>query len=170
MLEQDYIDQAQNTKSPVTEATEDQLKLFCPFSYALLGVTDGLDYVKKNIFYGKPIPDDIFDSVDKREQEYLSRQDVVEVDIDVLHGILGLATEAAELMEAMLKGELTKEKFMDEFGDLNWYGALLLKHFDTTFSETWERNNNKLRIRFPDKFEADRAINKDDAAEAEAFA
>lgn len=89
---------------------------------------------------------------------------------DLVHGIQGIATEAGELLDLVKKyhaygKEFSREKIIDETGDVLWYVALLLKSVGSTFDEAMTRNITKLRTRFPDKFSEELAINKDVAKE-----
>jgi hypothetical protein len=57
----------------------------------------------------------------------------------------------------------------EENGDLSWYQALGLAAIKRSMGECLERNVAKLKVRFGDRFDADRAINRDLAAERKAI-
>lgn len=88
----------------------------------------------------------------------------------LLHAAMGLCTEAGEFMDA-LKRHLFYGKALDEvnlkeeLGDILWYVAIAMDALDTTFPEEMERNINKLRARFPDKFTEENALVRDLDAE-----
>lgn len=129
---------------------------------------EALDQVKKSIFYNRPF----FDPSEPRPLDGFDVRDVVSGNI--FHGIVGVATEGSELVELIVEAAATgapisREKLMDETGDVLWYIALILRAIGSDFDEVMERNINKLMIRFPEKFEAALANNKDDAKEASAF-
>jgi NTP pyrophosphatase (non-canonical NTP hydrolase) len=88
----------------------------------------------------------------------------------VLHGALGATTEAGELADqvkrAMFYGtELDSFNVMEECGDLLWYVALALDAVGYTVEQAMESNIAKLRNRFPQRFDAERAIHRDLDAE-----
>ena len=93
---------------------------------------------------------------------------------DLLHGAIGLSTEANELLSA-LKAHLFYGKpldavnMMEELGDCFWFMSLLADYFNVTFEELMEMNINKLKIRYPHKFEQDKAINRSYENERKAF-
>lgn len=88
----------------------------------------------------------------------------------LMHGMIGVCTEAGELQDMVKKAliykkPLDKVNVMEECGDLLWYIALCLDAAGYTMSECMERNIDKLRIRFPDKFTFKGANNRDLDAE-----
>ena len=75
----------------------------------------------------------------------------------VLHGILGVATEAGELLELWRDTNNGEKPFdlvnlKEEIGDLFWYAALLAREAGLTFDEIERANIAKLRTRYPNKF------------------
>ena len=84
----------------------------------------------------------------------------------LLHGAIGICTEAGELQD-MIKKSLIYGKPMDviniveEIGDLYWYCALVLDSVGYTPEQAMEKNINKLRARFGDRFTEYRALNRD---------
>ena len=82
----------------------------------------------------------------------------------ILHGALGLITEGGELLESLLKEELDLVNFKEEVGDVAWYFALLLNvanELEIGTDDILETNIAKLKARFPNKFESDKALNRD---------
>lgn len=132
---------------------------------------DIVDAFKKKIFYGKD---------GNLNQLPLSPQEVAEmanlpwnpgaVDIDILHAVMGLFTEAGELVTAVL-GAMLGEKPLDhtnlfeEVGDLQWYEALLLHKLDKTHEDAQATVIAKLKARYPEKFTSAAAIERDLDAE-----
>lgn len=126
-----------------------------------------LDAIKKGLFYGRQndllngwIPEDI--PVQRLHPDRSSA-------IRILHGIVGIATEAGEQLEALEKG-LRGEGFdlvniSEEVGDNQWYAAAILRTLGTDFDSVQRTNIAKLRARFPDKFNERDANNRDLAAE-----
>lgn len=84
----------------------------------------------------------------------------------LLHGIFGLATESAELMDAVKKTlfygkELDIPNIKEEIGDLAYYLFLILDAIEADWDEILTTNVSKLEARFPDKFTSEKAINRD---------
>ena len=84
----------------------------------------------------------------------------------LLHGMIGVCTEAGELQDMIKKNLIYNRPFdrvnvMEECSDILWYLALALDACGYTMSECMEKNIDKLRTRFPDKFTF-KAANKRD--------
>jgi len=82
-----------------------------------------------------------------------------------LHGVVGIQTEAGELMDAIKKfifygKDLDLVNMKEELGDLFWYIALLCDNLNLTFEEIWETNIEKLKARYGDKFNEEDALNR----------
>jgi hypothetical protein len=95
---------------------------------------------------------------------------VTNLDVRVLHAALGLFTEAGETLEAVIKqfetGNLDRVNFGEELGgDISWYQAIGLDAVGANLDDERAKNIGKLKVRFPNRFEADKAINRDLAAE-----
>lgn len=81
------------------------------------------------------------------------------------HAVMGIVTEAGELMDAIKKAkiygkELDKINIVEELGDLMWYFALLSDELKVTFEEIWDKNIRKLALRYPEKYSHDKALNR----------
>jgi len=75
----------------------------------------------------------------------------------LLHGSCGIATEAGELLDALKKHifygkELDTVNLVEEIGDLMWYSAIILDELGVEFEDVMEKNINKLRARYGEKF------------------
>jgi NTP pyrophosphatase (non-canonical NTP hydrolase) len=95
--------------------------------------------------------------------------------IDILHGAIGLSTEAGELLDQIKKHvfygrELDIVNIIEELGDGLWYIGLILNQLDVSFEEVMKRNIEKLRTRYPEKFTEDKAVNRDLDKEREVLA
>lgn len=135
---------------------------------AAKNIGDRVDVVKKSIFYGKKVPKD-FALSDMR-----GGPSIKHIDVDVIHSILGSITEAAELAELLLTSIETGEPLdeldiCDETGDCMWYMALMLRTLGVSFEDVADSNIRKLRARFPDKFDAEQAKERDLEAEKTAL-
>ena len=92
----------------------------------------------------------------------------------VIHGAIGICTEAGELQDMIKKHLIYGKDFdpvnvMEECGDLLWYIALALDATGYTMEECMQRNIAKLRKRFPDKFTSEQALTRDLDAERAAL-
>lgn len=114
-----------------------------------------LDKVKKALFYGRD-PQGSFYMPHENDIQVHRLHDDANSSVRLLHGILGVATEAGEMLEALRKG-LNSEGFdtvnlFEECGDNQWYIAAMLRVMGKTFTDAEVTNIAKLRKRFPNKF------------------
>lgn len=91
-------------------------------------------------------------------------------DVDIFHACLGLCTEAGEVMDPFKKSAFYGKpvdfvNLDEEIGDILWYIAIYAEARGTTIEALAERNNRKLKQRFPDKFTQEAALNRDLFAE-----
>lgn len=75
----------------------------------------------------------------------------------LLHGAIGLAGEAGELLDAVKKHvlygkELDKANVLEELGDALWYIAIALESVGSSFEEVMQLNHDKLEKRYPGGF------------------
>lgn len=135
-----------------------------------------LDAVKKALFYGTPPHGDRIApvrNVTNLPQELSERIGLPpEAMRDMIHGIIGVATEAGELLEAleamMMGGDLDMVNLTEESGDVKWYLALLAglpAPAGFNWGDDEDRCIAKLRRRFGDKFTTFDARNRDLVAE-----
>lgn len=134
-----------------------------------------LDGFKKSIFYNKDDKlnktfdanvEQILDMAENLNNIVLSKdtKSVLQCDSRVLHGILGNATESAELVEALLSNlngnDLDKYNIQEEMGDGSWYDAILHDALGLNPEETLTKVINKLKVRYPDKYSDTLAENR----------
>ena len=84
----------------------------------------------------------------------------------LMHIALGLTSEVGEIADQLKKhifygNELDETNLKEEAGDVMWYLALLMDELETTFNKEQNRNINKLKDRFPEKFTQDKVNNRD---------
>lgn len=163
MNSKDYILQALQTKSPSFHGEKVSFAQFCDCIASCIAALQELDAIKKALFYGKVTerlegltPDESLCSTMPTECLSLSGDNTAE-GIDVLHSILGIATEAGELLEALNMGFFGDDGFdivnvTEELGDVFWYAAIMANVAGESFEEIQNVNIMKLRARFPDKF------------------
>lgn len=83
------------------------------------------------------------------------------------NGVLGLCGETGECADILKKylhqgHEFEHEKMLEELGDVLWYVAELAFGLGVTLEEVAERNIEKLKRRYPQGFEAERSINREE--------
>lgn len=88
----------------------------------------------------------------------------------LLHGAIGICTEAGELQDAIKRElfygkKLDEVNVMEECGDLLWYIAITLDAAGFTMEEAMEKNIAKLRKRYPKKYSHEKALGRDHKAE-----
>ena len=88
----------------------------------------------------------------------------------LLHAAMGLTTEAGEFLDALKKHlfygkPLDLVNLREEIGDIMWYLAIACSALGTDFETEQARNIAKLRKRYPEKFDAVQAVERDLAAE-----
>lgn len=140
-----------------------------------------LDEIKKYLFYGKEshfltgfektkypllsnvLPMTVGTMIEQSEN--LCQKDVTRL----LHGVIGIATEAGELIEALFKvmngRPADAVNFMEEISDVNWYEAIIADTLNFEIDDANARVIEKLKKRFPEKFTEAHAINRDLQAE-----
>lgn len=154
-----YIEEANVTMSDNFHFEKVSQELFVDVLDSAIEALNDLDQIKKALFYGR----------DMNESLTFAEQGVRNNDIQIhglhpdpqagmrlLHGIIGIATEAGEMLEALRQGieggvfDLTN--VAEEVGDNQWYAAAILRALKTNFESVQRTNIAKLRARFPNKF------------------
>lgn len=136
-----------------------------------------LDAFKKYFFYGRPIA---WDDNAERElaltQDALIYEDLVPTDsnIQLLHGVLGKITEAAELFAAVAPAifggnMINFTNVGEEIGDSRWYDAVIADATGQDLDDIDTRNIAKLRARFPERFTEEKANHRNLDAEQSAL-
>lgn len=128
------------------------------FIRLLMDVVDAchkLELAKKHILYGKD-PGDWAQSQGDVLVEQLATysQERFRQCFDLIHGAIGMATEAGELLQQVSEHVFHQEKLdqtnvTEELGDISWYMALAAKAQGTPFEQVWAANIAKLRARYP---------------------
>lgn len=83
----------------------------------------------------------------------------------VINACLGLSGEVGEFND-MIKKWIFHEKELDvdhakkELGDIMWYIALMCKSFGWNLDEIMQINIDKLKARYPDGFDVEKANNR----------
>ena len=91
-------------------------------------------------------------------------------DLDVLHCLVGMQTELGELADPFKKEifygkELDKTNVAEEIADKMWYLVNLARIENIDLVKALQNNIAKLKVRFPDKFTEQNAIERNLEAE-----
>lgn len=86
---------------------------------------------------------------------------------EIIHAKLGIDSESGELADTIKKCLIYNQSFdveniVEECGDILWYIALMLKACDCTIEQCMQRNIDKLKIRYPEKFSEQDALERKD--------
>jgi len=84
-----------------------------------------------------------------------------------MHGVIGLAGEAGELLDAIKKPMFYGQdpniiNIKEEVGDCLWYIAQICRSQGWTFEEMMDENIAKLKLRYPNKFTTSDSIQRKD--------
>lgn len=149
-----------------------------------------LDQLKKHTFYGKDYDIDQFNGdyqslvttlqhlTHKAFQLNGTSDDMGEEPVDninprLFHAIVGIATESTEICEALYDvmtnhdQDIDEVNLMEEWADCCWYGGVLTDATGQSWEQALENNIKKLKSRYPDKFDSERALNRDTKKERE---
>lgn len=159
-----YVELANYTKSPNYYLSKlDELReniLVEPVSEVFnefIDLSNVADAMKKALFYGK-----VLDTLPGAKVN----MNLATIDPDLLHGVLGIFSEAGELLIAIAESEVDPVNIEEEIGDVLWYIAILLKRIGVTdINRPMVKNIAKLSKRYPDKFSALHAVERDLEAE-----
>lgn len=174
-----------------TESRPETLKFSNVGLFNLLGLfitaSEVADTAKRAIFYGKPLDKEKFFNglIMLRQQAQIigdnhTIDDPVEhsgalepVNLRLLHTAMGIFGEAGELLEAlraqMSTGKLDLVNVAEELGDIDWYKAIGHDATGVTEEDTRAKVIAKLKARYPNKFDSERAHERDLAAERKAL-
>jgi len=131
-------------------------------------VANRLDDIKKAVFYGKGTREGAKGLIDLPDDKSIAGQFTTQEARDILHGIIGIITEAGELAENLIENKGVAN-LKEELGDVMWYVAIICRALDISIEDICAANIAKLKVRYPDKFTEDKAINRDINAEMEAL-
>lgn len=154
-----YTEDSSRTESTIPKIKVD-LKTLTWVVDGLNVYNDFLDQIRKNEFYNKPYSEVLSEMVEKNKHGYYD----VEFNTVAFHAILGLVNESVELLNNLMEYQKTRKLDVDnieeEAGDIFWFYDKLLKAYKLDFEDVLDKNIAKLKARFPDKFDSDKAINR----------
>jgi NTP pyrophosphatase (non-canonical NTP hydrolase) len=167
---QEYQEKALRTESIIDAVVADKNELL--HTLAMFNtIGEMLDCLKKKIYYRNPkkyneqfekLSTDLkfFTSCEERHHKEL-HEETLDVDPRVFHGVIGIATEAAELVAALQKNisghELDPVNVQEEMADISWYKAILNDALKLSWEEGLDRNIAKLKARYPEKYSDEHA-------------
>lgn len=157
-MKTDYITEAHVTLSTSYHGGNVSKAYFAAVITDAINSLKSLDDIKKALFYGRDIKQyDTVSSFKFGNNETCADLEMPNEAVNLLHGIIGIATEAGELLEALFSAvvedqHVDKVNISEEVGDVLWYQAVVLKAVGSNFEAEMSRNINKLRQRFPAKF------------------
>lgn len=177
----EYIKLALRTESNVTEVQANEQALMYALD-AFVAAGEILDGFKKAIYYRNPkkLNETLSDYAEALEEH--ARQlrklaskatmETTKLNINprVFHGVVGIATESAELASALSNyietGDLDPVNIQEEMGDgaggtNSWYAAILHDALNLDPQETMRKNIDKLRARYPEKYDDTLAEKRD---------
>ena len=131
-----------------------------------------LDALKKGLFYNRDIAPDVLRELSSVivPQSGIMMPAWPQSGIDIMHGVIGIITEAGELAEWLLlaletDGQSDITNLHEELGDILWYYAPIFAHTKSSFAAEMVRVIRKLQTRFPEKYVDEAANNRDLDAE-----
>ena len=85
----------------------------------------------------------------------------------LINGVMGLCGESGEAIDIVKKHlhqghALDKEKLVKELGDIAWYLAETAYALDISLDEVFARNIAKLKARYPEGFDTEKSIHRDE--------
>jgi NTP pyrophosphatase (non-canonical NTP hydrolase) len=88
----------------------------------------------------------------------------------LLQGVMGMSGESGEALDIVKKimfqghelNEATKEHLIRELGDVLWYVATTAEALDTDLETVMQVNIDKLRARYPKRFDAERSQHREE--------
>lgn len=191
-----YESSAQTTEAPITAEVESKVSAMGDMILAALNAQralgDLIDGIKKSVFYGALVDfDRLLGALAASFHELDAPSPKTQVPklstgaIRLLHSVLGLASETGEIaltVESLLIGAMPVDaavaNLVEEYGDLEWYVPLGIAginglrpqtHPTITLGKILAANVEKLRARYPHRFNKAAAISRDVRAEADAI-
>jgi len=100
--------------------------------------------------------------------------DLHDTEKNVNHALFGMVTELGEITDLFKKKlaynkYFSQEQLIDETGDLLFYLSEFIRFNKMDIGVILQKNCDKLRVRFPDKFDSARAISPDKNEEMKVF-
>ena len=154
-----FVQEAKRTQSDTFDLDRLNPGLVEPTLREFIRTGENLDKLKKALYYNSQTRIDLFNRMESDENRIVPMACAYpERYKDTIHGVLGMATEAVEMVQAVyhllyVSGWLDAVNLLEEIGDSEWYKTLLVESEDI-LGDVYETNIAKLRKRYPDTFSA----------------
>lgn len=165
------------TENVPTADTSINERLVMPLLVAFKSASDlgsAFDDIKRSIYYGQAKdPAVIMGKLCDAAVEFPAKGLKMTLTIEqyrMLHAACGLITEAVEFLETVADSitagkPIDPVNVMEELGDTSWYSAIPMNLYGLTIPQILAANIAKLKARYPAKFDLEKAVNRDLAAE-----
>lgn len=164
---QEYSPLALRTLSPSFDGDRVSAEEFYKLVKGLSVSGELITLFKKALFYGKP--QEALKTLEGEKSLTFHFPQLNNSDkFNTLHALLGLIGESVELLENLLGGD-DSTNTVEEVGDLFWFMALLTETNKLDAEVIWQANIAKLAARYPNKFDSEKAVNRDLEAEKKAL-
>ena len=177
---EDYQQGCLKTESVIEQSTEIDLVLFTAVLNLVSHAGQILNLLKRHYFYKLPMDfvklNECVDSVTFERNiiegyaqgKAPSIKNSIAIDLRLVHGIVGMCTESAELSERLssilrkpMLTEADRLNFFEECGDQLWYLAITLDKLGFKLPDVLQRNLDKLKARHGDKFSPTGVVERD---------
>jgi NTP pyrophosphatase (non-canonical NTP hydrolase) len=167
----DYMVEADKTCSIIFQPENVDRDAFVALLERIVADSRLMNLAKKLLFRGK-MPHEMGTSQPSKSESLLVEfgpSSHTNGDIDILHGIIGVITEAGEMAEQLLHrlktGYFEPANVNEEVGDVSWYLVRQLRGIGLTLEQSQRVNIEKLHGRHGDSFNVFRDANRDLARE-----
>jgi hypothetical protein len=148
---------------------ENKDDLYRAFGLFLIA-TGSLDFLKKKIMYN-PNPQELLklDAKITREISVFNDPQVIDIIAEdetlskLFHYYIGIATEANECVLALVKaakGDMDIINMTEELAGIQWYLSRANDTLDFKLEDQMDRLIDQLKVRYPEKFTSENAINR----------
>lgn len=170
----DYMAECDKTCSTVFRPEQVEVMDLRHVLMGVKGFAEDLNLIKKLLFRGKTREELNFPEAEKPTvADLITALDAINgwspADIDVLHGAIGVITEAGEVAEYLLRwaegNPFDRVNVLEESGDLSWYIVRSLRGIGVTREQSDRANIDKLRGRHGEAFDVFRDANRNLNAE-----
>lgn len=167
----DYMAEADKTCSIVFNPQNVDRANLLAILKGIAARADELNFMKKLFFRGKT-PEELEMPQPSHDESVAIDFDPMhasEAEVNLLHGLIGVITEAGEMAEVLIRrletGRFDPINVFEEAGDVHWYQARILRGLKTNFDMLGRGNIDKLRGRHGETFNIERDWNRDLDAE-----
>jgi len=167
-----YVELAVRTESPASVEKQDRFEqtsqIIQFYMTKMIDLGNDLDRLKKFLFYAKGAPPEMTEASLMAGWQTMNLR--TERVMRLMHCAIGMATETGELFEALyahifMDKELDPVNICEELGDASWYQAIGLDELQISLQKMLQINHDKLLVRYPEKFTAKLANERDLDAE-----